>query len=60
MSEIRSWNRYQIALEAFLARPTIRNEAAAIASYSEFARQFCPEAADSLITLFCGNLAARV
>lgn len=57
MADHRLWSRYALAREQFELNPSPTREAAAIASYAEFVRSFCPEHAHGLITLLCANLA---
>jgi hypothetical protein len=55
--EARLWNRYALALEAFKADPSPRNEGVVLQAYAEFARTACPEQADDLISLATRHLA---
>jgi hypothetical protein len=57
MSETRLWSAYQLAWEHFEADPSLKNEAAVVATYAEWCRAFCPENADNLITLLHRRIA---
>jgi hypothetical protein len=58
MTERSLWNAYRSALEEHLRAPSFKSEAAAVASYAEWVRVFCPEHADRLITIFAGYIAS--
>lgn len=57
MTEQRLWTRFALALERFHADPSPRNEGVVVQRYSDFARSFCPEQADELISLLIRHLA---